>query len=311
MLPKLLDDPRMARLSGVAQRDGREIWAVDTLERFDGENIKWGMSGCPLLDGDRMIVVPGGKKALVAALNKRTGETLWASEPLRFARTQKMGGVKIDPPEPDTDNSGYAPTILFEMGGRRLVAGCSARHFFFIDAENGEILWTKHIPVRYEVIGATPLFCGDSVFFCAPDQFAGLMVQVRVEDGKARFVPLWNSEMDNCHGALVHIDGRLYGSGYKKLKKWACIDAKTGKMLYSKDDMAIGSAVHADGRLYAQSQEGRMFLLNPTDEKFEIKGSFTVVEKPKRKDLWAHPVVLDGRLYLRYHGDLYCYDIQR
>ncbi|HUT25019.1 MAG TPA: PQQ-binding-like beta-propeller repeat protein [Sumerlaeia bacterium] len=290
--------------------DGKEIWAVDALERFGAGNISWGVSECLLVDGDRVIVTPGGAKSLMAALDKKTGETVWSSEPLRFQRTRRSGGEAVDPPLPDADKAGYAYPILCELGGHRLIAGCSARHLFCVDAETGKILWTHQIPTRYEVIGSIPLLWRDSIFFTAPDDFGGQMFRVRADGDRVRFEKLWETPLDNCHGALVLVDGRLYGSGYRRFRGWACIDASTGEMLYSDRNLANGSVIHADGRLYVLAEDGVMALLKPTPNGFETAGRFRLVDGPQRQDAWAHPVICRGRLYLRRHDDLFCYDIR-
>ena len=290
--------------------DGTEIWAADVLERFGAKNIKWGISECLLIDGDRVIVTPGGTQALMAALDRKTGETVWASEPLRFQRTHRFGGKPISPPVPDTDRTGYASPVLFELGGRRLISGCSGRHFFCVDADTGKLLWTHPVFARWEVIGAIPVFWRDSVFFTAPDVYGGKLFRVHAGQDGVRFEELWETPVDNCHGALVLVNGRLYGSGYRRLKGWACIDAATGKVRYTKSDLAKGSAIYADGRLYALSEAGVMALLKPTPAGFETVGQFRLA-KGRRRDIWSHPVICGGRLYLRYHERLWCHDIRK
>ena len=296
--------------------DGREIWAVDVLERFGAKNIQWGISECLLIDGDRLLVTPGGPKALMAALDKRTGETVWAGEPLRFQRAHRFGGKKLEQPAPDTDKAGYAPPILFELGGRRLIAGCSARHLFCVDADTGKLLWTHLAWARWEVIGAIPLLWRDALFFTVPDTYGGRLFRVHASKDSVRLEELWETPVDNCHGALVAVGDRLYGSGYRRFRHWACIDLATGKTLYSKSDLLKGSVLYADGRLYPLAEDGLMALLEPTAAGFETVGQFRFAQAPegsKRhpRDVWPHPVICDGRLYLRYHDTLCCYDIRK
>ncbi len=291
-------------------QDGREIWAVEVLKRFEGKPIQWGLSECLLVDGDRVIVTPGGKKALMAALDKQTGETVWTTGPLRFTRTYRFGGAKVDPPRPDIDNTGYASPLLFEIGGRRLIVRSAGQHIFCVDAETGKRVWTQKVYARFEVIGSMPVFCGDGVFFTASDAYAGHYFRVHADRDSVRFEEVWQTPVDNCHGSLVFVDGHLYGSGYRKFKPWACLDAATGEMKYQKADMAIGSIIWADGRLYALSQQGVMALLKPTPAGFETAGQFRLTRRGRR-DVWAHPVICDGRLYLRYHDTLYCYDVRK
>jgi len=290
--------------------DGKELWAVNVLDRFEGKNIRWGISECLLVDSDRVIAMPGGKKALIAALNRQTGETVWASEPLEFMLTYKWGGKKLEQPRREIDQAGYAAPILFEVGGRRLIAGCSARHFFCADAETGKLVWTHPVLAQYNVIGAIPIFWHRQLFFTVPGPFAGKMFRAHATLDSVRLEQLWETPVDNCHGALVLVDGKLYGAGYRRLNRWVCIDAATGDIAYEKRDLARGSVVYADGRLYALGESGVMALLKPTSDGFEAMGQFRVA-KGKRRDVWAHPVICNGRLYLRDHGTMWCYDIRR
>jgi len=101
---------------------GKEIWSVDILQRFEGSVILWGLSECLLVDGPRLIVTPGGKKAAMAALDKTTGETVWASEPI------------------EKNDAGYSSPILFELDGRRHLVTYSSRHVFGVDADSGRSL---------------------------------------------------------------------------------------------------------------------------------------------------------------------------
>ena len=290
-------------------RDGREVWAVDVLERFAGKLIQWGISECLLVDGDRVIVTPGGKKALMAALDKKTGRTVWATEPLRFERTHVFGGKQIEPRQ-DVDNTGYASPILVAIGGRRLLVRTSAQHLFAVDADAGKLVWTKKVYARFEVVGSMPVFTGDGVFCTVSDVFGGQLFRIRASADAIEFEGTWKTDVDNCHGSFVFVDGRIYGSGYRKSKPWACLDVATGERKYQRKDIAIGSCLWADGRLYALSQAGILHLLEPTATAFEERGRIDVTGH-RKGDCWAHPVVLDGRLYLRYHDTLWCYDIRR
>ena len=272
---------------------GRELWAVNVLERFRGRNIRWGLSECLLVDGQRVVVTPGGSKGLMAALDKTTGRTVWASE--------AVPGEK----------AGYASPILFAYGGRRILAGCSSRHAFGVDAETGKLLWKHPRPTRYEVIGATPVYCGGAVFVTSPDGRGGALFRISVDGRNVSAAEAWTSPLDNVHGGVVLKGGFLYGSGHWNIKGWACVDVRTGKVAYQTSDLAIGSAIRADGRLYCLSERGIMALLKPAPKGFETLGRFRLA-KPTGKvpDVWTHPVICDGRLYLRYHQTLFCYDIR-
>jgi outer membrane protein assembly factor BamB len=268
---------------------GREIWAVEVLQRFEGAVITWGLAECLLVDGSRLVVTPGGKKAAMAALDKKTGETVWASEPI------------------EENKSGYGSPILFELGGRRHVVNASSRHVFGVDADTGRSLWKRPRPSEYQALCFTPVLCGDAVFVTTPGRNGGTLYRLGVQDGAPRVDTVWDTRLDTLQGGAVLVDGFLYASGYD-FKGWAAVDVATGEMRHTTREIASGSAIFADGRLYCLSERGVMALFKPAPAVFEVAGRFTLVEGAKQ-DAWAHPVICDGRLYLRYHETLFCYDI--
>lgn len=266
---------------------GRELWAVDVLQRFEGKNILWGLAECLLVDGPRVVVTPGGKKAAIAALDKKSGETLWASEPI------------------EKNDAGYASPILFELGGRRQIATYSSRHAFGVDADTGKLLWKRARPSEYIALCFTPVFCGDGVYVTTPGKNGGSRYRL----GGPEVETVWDNPVDTLQGGAVLVDGVLYGSGYEGFKGWAAVDVATGAVRASTKELSHGSVIHADGRLYCLSERGEMALVKPTAEGFEFAGRFPLIAE-RRTDAWAQPVICDGRLYLRYHDALYCYDIR-
>ncbi|MFC1805897.1 PQQ-binding-like beta-propeller repeat protein [Planctomycetota bacterium] len=297
------------RVACLDPASGKEVWAADVLGRFGGKVINWGLSECLLVDGPRVVVTPGGTKALMAALDKKTGATVWASEPLTFERTVKFGGKPLPEPVTEADKAGYAPPILFELGGRRHIVSCSARHAFGVDADTGKLLWTLPLPTRHEVLSTTPLLCRDSVLVRGSNGKGSKLLRIRADGGQMAPEEAWTTPLDTTHYAAVLVDGRIYGGWYRGPAHWACIEPETGAVLHQTRDVQPGPVLYADGCLYCLGQDGEAALLEPTPDGFEVKGRFRLIEQ-RKKDAWAHPVILDGHLYLRYHDALYCYDIK-
>ena len=306
---RLLHMNAHGRLVQLDPKTGEERWAVNVLERFDGTNIKWGLSESVLVDGELVFVTPGGNEAFMASLNIDTGATVWKSDPLRYRKTYEWGGKELAAPEDAVDHAGYAPPILFEAGGRRIIARTSGHHAVCVDAENGNTLWTHPVFAAYGVIGTAPLLWKDNLIFSAPDEFGTTMFRIRAGKDSIQFDKVWEAPLDNCHGGLVVSGDRLYGSGYRRLKDWVCIDAASGRILYATDELPKGAVLLADGRLYALSENGLLSLLKPADDGFQIEGQLRIGEG-KRKDVWAHPVISEGRLYVRDMGQMWCYDIK-
>ena len=278
------------RVACLEATTGKELWAVDILDHFQGQNITWGLSECLLVDGPRVIVTPGGEKALMAALDKQSGRTLWTTEPLQ------------------EDRASHCSPLLFRHAGRRIVANCSSAHGFAVDADTGELLWTVPLRSPYGVNVTTPVYGDGQIFYVAPYVY-GTCYQLQLKESALKPEKVWDTTLDTCTGTVLLLDGVLYGSGYQKNKLWLCMDWKSGQRRYEYKGLGTGAAVYAEGRLYCLAEDGRAALLRPMTERFQIDGQFRLVPK-KVHDAWAHPVLLRGRLYLRYHETLWCYDVR-
>lgn len=297
------------RVACLQAETGKEIWAVNILERFGGTNIHWGLSECLLVDGARVIVTPGGSKGLMAALDKRTGQTVWASEPLLLGDSPSPAQQRVAEPFGAVDSASYASPILFELGGRRMIVSCSLRHAFGVDAESGRLLWTRPLPTRYQVIATTPVRIGDAVFVTAPDGQGGTLYRLRSKGSEIEVESVWRTELDACQGGAVYGDGVLYGALYRRAETWVALDAPTGTVRHRFQGLDKGPVLYADNRLYCQSEEGEIALLRPAAEGFAPAGRFRFVSG-RKNDAWAHPVIANGRLHLRYNETLICFDVK-
>jgi outer membrane protein assembly factor BamB len=270
---------------------GDELWVVDILKRFEAKNITWALSECLLVDGPRLIVTPGGKKALMAALDKRSGRTVWATEPL------------------GDDQTSHCSPILFNFAGRRLIASCSSAHGFGVDADTGKLLWTVPLKSPYGVNTATPIYGSGLIYYVTPYAENGRAYRLLTEDGGISAKHLWTHPLDTVTGSGVLVDGTLFAAGYRKPKHWFGVDWQTGQTKYELKELTTGAAIYVDERLYCLDERGTVALLKPESNGLKIMGQFRLSAE-RLRDAWAHPVLLDGRLYLRYHDTLWCYDVK-
>lgn len=289
------------RLACFDAANGSEVWSFNVLERFKGENITWGLSECLLVDERAVYVTPGGRDALIVALDKRNGDILWRSEARLDAGSNGVA-----------EGAGYAAPIMVRFAGRRLIVGCSAKTLFCVDADSGVVQWTRPRPTSYSVLAMSPVLVGEAVFMSAPFGPPGALhrlVPPKQAGDSVGVDDVWSAALDTAQGGVVLADGRLYGSYYPRRGGWAALDAATGAVLYENRDLVKGAALYADARLYALCEDGWMLLLEPTATAFEERGRFRLANARDR-DAWAHPVIHDGKLYLRYHDTLTCYDIR-
>jgi len=281
---------------------GRERWAVDLLARYGGANITWGLSECVVVDERAVYATAGGSAAFLVALDKRTGTELWRSGPLPDPANDQAA-----------DRAGYASPILLRFAGRRLLVGCSLRHLYGVDADTGAFQWVTPRPTTYSVQAMMPVLVNDGVFVAAPYGRPGTfyrLVAPRTPHAPVGVEEVWSVKIDACQGGMVAAQGRLYGAHYTPRKGWAAIEATSGRILFETAEPVKGAALFADDRLYALSEDGWMRLLAAGETQFQVKGAFRLAEA-RARDAWAHPVVYDGRLYLRYHDTLRCYVVRR
>lgn len=270
---------------------GKELWAVGTLERFGARDITWGRGECLLVDGPRVIVTPGGRKALMAALDAKSGETLWITEP------------------PGDDGPTYASPILFRHDGRRLIAQCSSARGLGVDAADGRLLWAVPLRNEFGVNVATPVYGLGCVFYVTPYAEKGRLYRLRAGRQGITAELAWACPLDTVTGGAVLAGETLVATGYRSSKWWLGVDWRTGRTTCEFKELTTGAAIHADGRLYCLDERGTVALLKLGTGGFEIAGRFQL-PAGRVQDAWAHPVLCDGRLYLRYHDTLWCYDVK-
>ena len=280
---------------------GKELWAVELMKRFGGENITWGFSECLLVDERAVYATAGGRDAMIVALDPRTGVLIW----------------KIPQPDPGAaadklESASYSAPILVRFAGRRLVIGCTQRQLYCADADTGTLQWTRPRITTYSVLAISPVLVGDAVFITAPFGAPGQLYRLIAPTAAGQPVGVedaWTTALDTGHGGVVHVGGRLYGSTYPRRGSWQAVDARSGALLYETTDFLKGCTLHADGRLYTLAEDGWMLLLEPTEKEFAVRGRFRLAEARDR-NAWAHPVIFEGRLYLRYHDTIFCYAIR-
>ena len=270
---------------------GREQWSMDILERFQSENITWALAASVLVDGDRVIVAPGGPRTAVVALDRYDGRVIWQSP---------SAG----------DLAGYGSPIVVEHQGLPMYVTMTNKAVIGVRAADGELLWRFPHETRWDENIFTPIHRDGLVYVST--QFTGsVQIRLLVDGDTCTVEQVWRSEdLDNHHGGVVLLDGYLYGSGRANGGRWACLDWHTGATKYLENGVGKGSVVAADGMLYTLSERGRAGLVPATPDAHQVVSEFRIPgggEGP----VFAHPVVCGGRLYLRHGQYLYCFDVRQ
>lgn len=271
-------------------KTGKQHWAVDLLKKFSAQNIEWGMAESPLLVGDLIICTPGGPEANIVALNRFSGETVWISQG-------------------NGEPSAYCSPMLVEHNGTRLIVTMTAESILGVDANDGSVYWRVPHYQYYKIHADTPLYY-DGKIFClsGSENSSGAVLLELSTDGK-KVKQLWqNKKADNLIGGVILHDGYLYSSRYNR-DEWFCLDWDTGKIQYISKDLGGGPIIYADGLFYCYGRNGYIGLVKANSRKFEIISKFKI--KAGKGPHWAHPVISDGRLYIRHGEVLQVYDISK
>lgn len=274
----------------VEAASGKEVWRKNLVKDFGGEVGGWGYSESPLIDGEQLICTPGGRQGTLLALNKRTGAKTWQSY-------QWM------------DAAEYASIIAAPIDGKRHYIQLTGESIGGVAAESGKLLWRATRKGSTAII-PTPVVQNDLVFVTSGYGVGCNLFRVTSSGAAFKAEQVYaNKNMVNHHGGVVLVGQHLYG--YSDGKGWVCMKLENGEMVWSDKALGKGSISSADGHLYLRNEgsRGTVVLIEATPDGYREKGRF---DQPERsdKEAWPHPVIADGRLYLRDQDKLFCYDIK-
>lgn len=265
---------------------GERIWYVDTLEKFGGKNIRWGVAESLLIDGENLICTPGGRDATVVALNKMTGETIWTSKGL-------------------SQLSAYCSPVLIERGPNRLILTMVEQAIVGIDADTGKVYWVEPHKVSYDIQAVSPVY-HDGLMYVTNGYRHGSHGFQLSPDGTSIARKWSERSLDVQLGGVVLIDGNIHGASTRG--QWTCLDLATGDVRFTDRLVGKGAVIYADGLLYGYGENGQVGLIRINPDGYELVSSFRITKGSKEH--WAHPSISDGRLYIRRGEALMCYDIK-
>lgn len=265
--------------------DGKLLWKKNVTTE-GGSEPQWGHSATPYVFENKLIV-QGGGKATVIAYDKMTGDVLWKS----------MEG-----------EAGYsaAMKITFDSISKLLIyhgTGLSC-----IDPDNGKELWKIPWLTEYNVNATTPIVTDNLIFHTSGYGMGGELVEATAKGYKV----LWkNNVIEAQHSDQILVDGYLYGyTGESNNRSpFKCVEFKTGKEMWTTNEIGGGTCIFVDGYLVCLDVKGNLYLVKPDKNAFKKIGNIPSAIKDVESPAWTSPVVANGKLYLRYMQTLICYDL--
>jgi outer membrane protein assembly factor BamB len=274
--------------------DGAMLWKVHVLQataapdRSD-ETYYWGMAGSPLVEGDLVVVQPGGEKNnSVAAFHKDTGKLLWTAG--------------SDPP-------GYGSPIAITAHGRRIIVCTTGQSILGLDAA-GRTLWRYPFGNKYNCNCATPLWVDDVLFVSAAYGTGCAALTLHFDGQNWTVREKWrNKNLQNQFATSAIVAGHVYGChGDLGAVMLRCLDFHTGEEKWSDRRPGKCSLLAYGDRLVCTSESGTLRLLEANPREYVVKGEITGL---LTRRTWPPPAIHQGLLYVRDEKNLFCFDLRQ
>ena len=277
--------------------DGKIKWSKNHYDLYNSSPLMFGISESPLVVDNIVIASPGGNKASIVAFDTKTGNLMWEAEPLN------------EPPQ-------YVNPKLIGIGGRKLIVTLTSNHVIGVDAKDGKMLWKVNYSALSTSGGSrknhttTPVYKDGNILIANGYDFTAVMLNLS-KDGSSAGVKWKSDDLDPHHGGIVVLGDYIYSTNYisNSMGDWLCVDWNTGKTLYTTRWHNKGSIISADGMLFMMEEKsGHVALARPNPEKLDIVSEFQVTKGTG--PYWAHPVISNGKLYIRHGEVLMVYSIK-
>jgi len=284
-------------LACLETKTGKIRWQKSVRTEFGGQPGEWAYSESPLVDGDVVVVTPGGEQATMVALNKKTGVVIWKSA------------------IPGGDAAGYASAVVVQGGGRKQYVQCLSKGMVGVDAKTGQFLWRNKDVAKGPAQYFTPVVRGEYVYGGALG-VGGVLLRLKAEGGGVAAEQVYFTRgLPNGIGGAVIVGDTIFGT--EAGQNLVAADLATGKVKWQDKSFGWASVAYADGHLYLHGINGEIALVEASQDAYRQKGRFAPPAQPKHsgappygEGAFAYPVVANGRLYIRDLGTLWAYDIK-
>jgi outer membrane protein assembly factor BamB len=279
-------------LTCVTNKDGKIVWQTE-LTKAGGKVPGWGYTESPLIDGNLVIATPGGSQGTMIAYDKLTGTVAWQTSDW-------------------TDQAHYSSPITIDHNGKHQLVQLTMTTVAGIDPTNGQVLWRSPFPGKTAVI-PTPIYDAGKVFVAAGYGVGCKMIELN--DSATPKDVYANTDMVNHHGGVILHKGHLYG--FCDGKGWTCMDFATGAVKWVEKKALKKGAIAGVGDQFILLEEGTgtVALIDADPNGYNEQGRFTLApqttQRSKEGRVWTHPVIANGKLYLRDQELLFAFNIKQ
>jgi len=278
--------------------DGKMLWQKDFVKDFGGKMMsQWGYSESPLVDGNLVICTPGGGQGTMVALDKNTGAVVWVCKEW-------------------TDEAGYSSAIIAEVDGIRQYIQQSNKGVAGVSAKDGKLLWRVEVAGYRVAVIPTPVYRNNIVYVTAGYSAGCVAIRLTKAGDSFQTETIYaNKNISNQHGGVVLVNDHVYG--FSDASGWVCQDLKTGEVIWSQrvKEVGKGAVLAVNNRLLLLDERtGLLTVVAASPDGWKEFGRMEIPERSEvpsmDKMVWAHPVISNGKLYLRDHDLLFCFDLK-
>ena len=269
-------------------KTGTINWQKNLKNDFGGRMMSgWGYSESILVDGDRVVCSPGGRQGTVICLNRNNGGLVWRTTELK-------------------DEAAYTSVIKDDVAGLSQYITLTGDTLAGIDPSTGHILWRTDRPGKTAVV-PTPIHHEGKVFVTSGYNVGCNLFTISRKNTEFTAKEAYkNRNIKNHHGGAILVGNHVYASSGPII---VCLELATGEVAWEERSVGKGSLTYADGHLYLRSEQGPIALIEANPNEYVEKGRFDQPDRSSRSS-WAHPVIANGRLYLRDQDNLFVYDLK-
>lgn len=270
----------------------KEVWRANVAKDFGGTMMSgWRWSESPLVDGDQLVVTPGGTKGAMVALDKATGKEIWRCKDF-------------------TDRAGYSSIIIREIGGRRQYIQLTGESVAGVEAESGKLLWKAARKGRTAVV-STPVFDKGHLFVTSAYNVGCNGFKVSYDGNAYKAEQVYShaggAGMANHHGGVIRVGEYVYGSNGGQL---SCIHLATGKVMWNERSAGKGAITIVDGKIILRTERGPVSLVEVNPKEYKEISRFDQPDRTRAR-AWSHPIVSSGILYLKDQDTLFAYNLNQ
>lgn len=275
--------------------EGKPVWKVNIFQATGAANpaggrFYWGMSGSPLVEGEVVVVQPGGdKNNSVAAFHKDTGKLVWSA---------------------GSDPAGYGSPIAIDAAGTRQIVCPTGQSLLGLEPASGKLLWRHAFGNRYNCNCATPVWADKRLFVSSAYRTGAALLEIGKEGDKLKVSEVWrNKNLQNQMATSMVIKGHIYGChGDLGAVMVRCLDLPTGKTTWTERKPGKSCMIAAQGHILCLSERGTLYLIEANPERCVFKGELPNLLSYKA---WAPPTLSNGKLYLRDEKNVICLDLRK